>query len=146
MKRRRQEQAQNKDRETGTKPGVWSGTQARGKHCPWDEAQYTGTCLTKPRTGWSLGAWRGPKLELSQQDNRKLNRHTHLECSCCLPAVPASGREQRERDLECQTNTPPMPSEWPLRSRTFPVSTMTWGGLVCGFCFSSVGIQRFVQT
>lgn len=35
----RQEQAQNKDREAGTKPGMLSGTRARGWDCPWDEAQ-----------------------------------------------------------------------------------------------------------
>lgn len=55
-------------------------------------------------------------------------------------------REQRERDLECQTNTPLMPSEQSLSSRRFPAPTMTWGGLICGFCFSSVGMQGFVQT
>lgn len=120
---------------TGTTP---TKPRTQGQDLGQSSAGRAGLRRQGPDSEWSLGAWRGPRVELSQQGSRNWSRHTHLECSCSLPVAPTSGRQAGA--LECHTNIPHMPSEESLNSRTFPV------GLVCGFCFSSVGIQGFSQT
>lgn len=100
----------------GLEAGAGPEQGQRGRDKAWDVVRDTGK-----RLGLSLGRGSAGKGGLGRQG-----------------ADPGA--------LQCHTNVPHMPSEQSLSSRTFPAPTATWGGLVCGFSFPSVGIQGFAQT
>lgn len=114
----------------------------------------SGTKLS--RQGWAQEVGTRPRMEPgslkraqagAQPAGQQELEQAHSPGMLLLPSSSSCIRQGAEPgDLECHKNIPRMPSEQSLSSKTFPVPTVTWGGLVCGFCFSSVGIQGFVQT